>query len=127
MVVEITESGREENVTDFRGLEVDERNDFRSGAGVTVVGVIGLGSTPNLLGMDVGIERESCCLCFWLVTGLAVLVADGRAVTILSFVMPGRCAGVGKGNLAAEAGGRKGDVQVGLGSTTVSRVRVGFE
>ena len=105
---------------------MDERKDFRSGAGADVVGEIGLGSTPNRLGMGAGIERESCCLCFWLVVGVAMLVTDdGTAVTILSFVMPGRCAEVG--NLIAEAGGRNGDVQVGVDSTTVSPGRVGFE
>lgn len=121
MVVEITASGWEENATDFRGLYVDERKDFRSGAGAAVIGEIGLGSTPKRLGRDVGMARESCCL-FWPAIGVVMLVADGTVVTSLSFVMPGRCAEVG--NLRAEAGGRKGEVQVGLGSTTVSPVWV---
>jgi len=112
-------SGREENPTDFRGLRLDERQDFRSGAAFTATGEIGDGRTPNLFGSATGMasERESFCLGLGPTTGLATMLACGTIVTSLSFVKPGRCAGVG--NFMPEAGGKKGDVQLGLGRTTV--------
>lgn len=116
MVVIIT-SGEEEKATDLRGFRLDERQDLRSGAGGAVIGEIGDGRTPNLLGSGGGMARESLWRGFAPIVGLAMLLACGRAVISLSLVIPGR--GDGVGNLMPEAGGRNGEVQLGLGRTTV--------
>lgn len=77
------------------------------------MGVMGDGRTPNLLGSGGGMARESLRWGFGPTAGLAV---GGRAVTSLSLVKPGRC---DVGNFMPGAGGRNGEVQVGLGRTTV--------
>lgn len=112
-----------ENATDLRGLKLEERQDFRNGAGHAVTGDIGDGRTPKRLGSGRGIASESFCFVGPTI-GLAMLVAGGRAVTSLSFVNPGR--GPGVGNFIPEEGGRKGEVQLGLASTTVPPLD-GFE